>query len=348
MLSETQYFYILIAFSLSLLVNYLVLQVTHKKRIFLDEHDKVQKVHDMPTPRIGGLGIFVSCMFMQNDVSIGGYLILCAIPAFIAGFLEDYSGKVSPSQRLAIMCLSPIMLFIMLPNSIWVNWQFSEVAVVWGIMASVIYIVTLINGVNFTDGQNGLAAGSSWISFAALSALAYLNDDISLFYIGLVISVSIIGFLWYNFPFGKLFLGDGGAYLLGFLQASISLLLLHRHPDQISPLLVLALSIYPLWEVIFSVFRKLLVERISPLKSDNLHLHQILFRNKANGKGHIPSLYILPVQILFSFFMVRYAGSSAMLAVLIAGFVLLYSLVYTFERSAYYKKRIKNKSSFVF
>src|ERR1044072_2886564 len=137
MLHEVQYFYILIAFSLSMLVHYLVIEVTHRRGIFLDEHDKIQKVHEKPTPRIGGLGIFLSSMFILNDNVLGGYLILAAIPAFIAGFLEDYSGKISPIQRLAIMCLSPVMAFIMIPASLLTNWGFLMAPAVLGMMASV-------------------------------------------------------------------------------------------------------------------------------------------------------------------------------------------------------------------
>lgn len=334
MLHVVQYFYILIAFSFSLLIHYLVIELTHKKGIFLDEHDKVQKVHIKPTPRIGGLGIFLSSMFILNDTILGGYLILAAIPAFIAGFLEDYSGKISPVQRLAIMCLSPVMVFIMIPASLFTNWGFVIVPAMAGMLASVVFIVALVNGVNFTDGQNGLASGSVLISFIAMSIVSYIVGDSSLFYICLVMSAAVLAFLIYNFPNGSIFLGDGGAYLLGFMMAAISIIAIQTHPAKVSPLLVPAMLIYPLWEVAFSTLRKIFIDKISPLRSDDFHLHQLLFRNRSRGKGYLPAIIILPVQAILAIFVILFMNNSFALILIMAGFVFAYSFVYILERKA--------------
>lgn len=332
MLHEVQYFYILIAFSLSLLVHYLVIEVTHRRGIFLDEHEKVQKVHEKPTPRIGGLGIFLSSMFILNDNLLGGYLILAAIPAFISGFLEDYSGKVSPTQRLAIMCLSPVMAFIMIPASLLTNWGFVMVPAMIGMMASVVFIVAMVNGVNFTDGQNGLASGTVLISLIAFSFITFIIKDSSLFYICLVMCAAVISFLIYNFPKGKIFLGDGGAYLLGFMLASIGIITIQNHSNSVSPFLLPAILIYPLCEVIFSTIRKLFYDKISPLKSDDYHLHQLVFRNSANGKGYIPALIILPLQAIAAIFVVLFVDNGFALMIIMATFLLSYSLLYIRER----------------
>lgn len=332
MLHEAQYFYILIAFALSLLTHYLVIELTHRKGIFLDEHEKVQKVHESPTPRIGGLGIFLSSMFILNDHLLGGYLILAAIPAFIAGFLEDYSGKISPEQRLAIMCLSPVMAFIMIPGSELTNWGFIQVPAVAGILASIFFIVALVNGVNFTDGQNGLASGTVFISLLTLAVISLGIKDPSLTYICLVMAASVLSFLIYNFPKGKIFLGDGGAYLLGFMIATLSIVTIQKHTAEVSPFLVPALLIYPLWEVIFSTLRKLFMDHISPFRSDDYHLHQLLYRNRAGGKGYLPVLFILPAQAISSFFVVLFRNDGMVLCLVILAYIILYSTVYFSER----------------
>lgn len=332
MLHEVQYFYILIAFSLSLLIHYLVIELTHRKGIFLDEHDKVQKVHLKPTPRVGGLGIFLSSMFILNDNVLGGYLILAAIPAFIAGFLEDYSGKISPTQRLAIMCLSPVMAFIMIPYSLLTFWGFMVVPAFAGMFASIVFIVALVNGVNFTDGQNGLASGTVLVSFLALACISFSLNDNSLFYICLVMCVAVLSFLIFNFPKGKIFLGDGGAYLLGFMVATVSIITIQKHGAFVSPLLLPALLVYPLWEVIFSTIRKTFFDKISPLKSDDFHLHQLLYRNRCKGKGYLPTIFILPMQAISAIFVVLFINNSLVLAIVMLCFVFLYSLVYILER----------------
>lgn len=332
MLHEVHYFYILIAFALSLLVHYLVIQLTHRKGIFLDEHEKVQKVHDNPTPRIGGLGIFLSSMFILNDNNIGSYLILASIPAFIAGFLEDYSGKISPEQRLAIICLSPVMAFIMIPDSILTEWGFVHVPAVLGIIASVLFIVALVNGVNFTDGQNGLASGTVLVSMVTLMAVAWNLNDLSLVYISLVICASVLAFMIYNFPKGKIFLGDGGAYLLGFMIATLSIVLAQRHQTEVSPFIIPALLIYPLWEVVFSTLRKLFYDRISPFRSDDYHLHQLLYRNRAGGKGYIPVLFILPAQAITSLFVVLFRNNAMALGLIVLAYLSAYCWIYFQER----------------
>ncbi len=332
MLHEVQYFYILIAFALSLLIHYLVIELTHRKGIFLDEHDKVQKVHEMPTPRIGGLGIFLSSMFILNDTALGGYFILASIPAFIAGFLEDYSGKISPEQRLAIMCLSPVMAFIMIPDTVLTQWPWVTVPTIAGILASVFFIVALVNGVNFTDGQNGLASGTVLISLITLAAIAIGLGDRSVLYIVLILAASVLAFLVYNFPRGRIFLGDGGAYLLGFMVAAVSIALVQRHAGEVSPFLLPALLIYPLWEVIFSTIRKLSYDKISPFRSDDYHLHQLLFRNRSKGKGYMPVVFILPAQVVTSFFVVLLRNNAMGLLGVILTYMLLYCVAYFYER----------------
>lgn len=334
MLHAEEYFYILISFSISLLIHYLVIELTHRKGIFLDEHDKIQKMHEKPTPRVGGLGVFLSSMFILNDHALGGYLILCAIPAFVAGFLEDYSGRISPLQRLAIMCLSPIMAFIMIPTSILTNWGFMDVPAILGMVASMFLIIASVNGVNFTDGQNGLAGGSMLVSCILLAFISYLVNDHSAFYISIIIGASALSFLVYNFPNGKIFLGDGGAYLLGFLIAILGITIIQNHANHISFLVLPAILIYPLWEVAFSIIRKVIYDHISPLNSDDFHIHQLLFRNYANGKGFLPTLLILPLQAITSIFVALFLNNSTALIIIIGGFALIYSIAYFWLRKA--------------
>lgn len=332
MLHAVQYFYILIAFTLSLLIHYLVIELTHRKGIFLDEHDKVQKVHAMPTPRIGGLGIFLASVFMLNDTALGGYFVLASLPAFVAGFLEDYSGKISPEQRLAIMCLSPIMAVIMIPDTILTQWPMGHVPAMVGILASVFFMIALINGVNFTDGQNGLASGTVLISLCTLGALAYNLQDSSLLYICLILITAVLAFLVYNFPGGRIFLGDGGAYLLGFMTASAAIVMVQRHVSEVSSLLLPVVLIHPLWEVVFSTLRKLLYDRISPFRSDDYHLHQLIFRNRARGKGYLPAVFILPAQVVTAFFVVLLRNSALGLFWVMLAYTLLYCIIYFNER----------------
>src|SRR5690606_16281539 len=195
MLITAQYFIIGIAFCFSLLIHLLVIRFTHRSGFFLDEQEKIQKAHEVPTPRIGGLGIFLASLFVFYDGDIGGLLALSAIPAFVAGFIEDYSGKVSPLTRLAIMALSPLMAIVMVQDAGWGMLLGSSVPVLITLPLLFVFIVAMINGMNFIDGQNGLAAGSALISSLGISLLAYNFQDASLLFISLLLAGSIAAFL---------------------------------------------------------------------------------------------------------------------------------------------------------
>lgn len=88
---------------------------------------------------------------------------------------------------------------------------------------------------------------------------------------------AVLGFLVWNFPRGMIFAGDGGAYLIGFLIAELSVLLVARHP-QVSPWFPLLLVIYPVFETLFSIYRKKFLRGMSPGMPDGLHLHMLVYK----------------------------------------------------------------------
>jgi UDP-N-acetylmuramyl pentapeptide phosphotransferase/UDP-N-acetylglucosamine-1-phosphate transferase len=80
-----------------------------------------------------------------------------------------------------------------------------------------------------------------------------------------------------NYPFGRLFLGDGGAYFLGFWVSEMAVLLLVRHPS-VNAWQILAICAYPVIEVMFSIYRRRFIKKVSPGSPDALHLHALVFR----------------------------------------------------------------------
>jgi UDP-N-acetylmuramyl pentapeptide phosphotransferase/UDP-N-acetylglucosamine-1-phosphate transferase len=87
---------------------------------------------------------------------------------------------------------------------------------------------------------------------------------------------ALLGFLVWNYPKGKIFLGDGGAYLLGFWLAEISVLLVVRHPE-VSPWFPMLLLVYPIFETLFSMYRRKVIQGQSPGHPDRQHLHQVIY-----------------------------------------------------------------------
>lgn len=330
--SLTDLFYPLLAFGIALLAHYMIIMLSLRTGVFLDAQEKIQKAHEAPTPRIGGLGIFLAALFMAYEPLIGLPVLLAAIPTFFAGFIEDYSGRVSPVQRLAIMGLSPLMLMTLLPGLFFENQIFSSHLIYYGFALFVfVGLLAVINGLNFIDGHNGLAGGTALISVVSMAVLARMYAEPALFYILVIVAVAIFAFLIFNYPKGRIFLGDSGAYLLGFLLGALALVFwLSR--TELSPVLFIALLIYPLWELAFSVIRKLFFERMSPLHSDRRHLHQLL-RQYGGGSARMPwSLLMLPVQAFVSVLALFSAAHTGLLLGLSLAFIAVYTGLYVYLR----------------
>ncbi|MGB5082772.1 MAG: MraY family glycosyltransferase [Burkholderiales bacterium] len=129
---------------------------------------------------------------------------------------------------------------------------------------------------NIIDGYNGLAGGHAVIVLAAMALVSAQVGDSFLFTPALAVVGALLGFLAWNYPKGKSFLGDGGAYLLRFWMAELSVLLVARHP-QVSPWFPMLLLVFPIWETLFSMYRRRIVLGLSPGKPDRFHMHQVIY-----------------------------------------------------------------------
>ncbi len=325
---QTQLVYFILALLMSLITQYLIIGISHRKGIFLDDHnsDLPQKLHETLTPRIGGLGIFLGLMMMVADIEIGRFLLIASVPAFLAGFLEDLFGNVSPTRRLLIMSVGTFVAIYALKAFV-TDFGFIQVPNAVGILITIVAILGLTNGMNLIDGFNGLSSGVSIIIFATHFATATLVGDQSIALVSLVAIGALVGFYFYNFPKGAIFLGDGGAYIMGFILSIISILIVKRNHEEISPFYALLTLIYPVWEVIFSFTRRIL-KGLSPLHPDSEHFHQRVFRTWANNNNPRTSLLIYPIVISFNIFAVVARHSSLLLTLCVVVFILLYTFLY--------------------
>jgi UDP-N-acetylmuramyl pentapeptide phosphotransferase/UDP-N-acetylglucosamine-1-phosphate transferase len=249
----------------------------------LDHTTGVQKIHTQPTPRIGGVAVMVGGVVgwwlapsLVNDVLL--MILIASLPAFAFGLAEDLTRKVGVRERLLATMASGVLA-----------WWLSGVSLtrvdVWGIDAmlawaplSVIFTAFAVGGIanaiNIIDGFNGLAAGVILICLSSLGFIAFLAGDPVMAKVCFVLGGVTTGFLVINFPFGKIFLGDGGAYLLGFWLAWIAVLIAMRNPH-ISPWSSLLACAYPIVEVLFSVYRRRRRNHHAG-HPDRLHLHSLI------------------------------------------------------------------------
>lgn len=153
-----------------------------------------------------------------------------------------------------------------------------------GMGVALLAVTGLPHAFNIIDGCNGLAGMVALIVCLALAHVALQVGDRALAALLVTTAAATAGFLFWNYPRGMLFAGDGGAYLWGVVIAFGSITLVQRH-DLVSPWFPMLLLIYPVWETVFSMYRKW-VRGVSPGMADALHLHQLIYRRIVWGVFH--------------------------------------------------------------
>jgi UDP-N-acetylmuramyl pentapeptide phosphotransferase/UDP-N-acetylglucosamine-1-phosphate transferase len=281
----------LLSFFVSVLLTGWVVHVAGQGGHFFLDHDVSgpQKFHAHPVPRVGGLGILgglvagtALLVWMHLPASrLMTVLLLCAAPAFAAGLLEDLTKSVSPRWRLLATAVSAGLAFWLLDAQIArTDIPGLDTVVSFGLgslLITVFAVAGIANSVNIIDGFNGLA---SMCVVIMLTALAYVGFQVHDEVIGAMALVGIgaaLGFFIWNFPGGLIFLGDGGAYFLGFYVAELAILLLVRNPG-VSPIFPLLVCIYPVFETLFSIYRRKLLRAVPPSMPDGIHLHSLIYR----------------------------------------------------------------------
>jgi len=284
------------AFAVSFAVCLLIVlsQKWHGKLSHDHDLSGVQKVHTTAVPRIGGIGVIAGVLLGlalfqllapagidASDSAGVRLLLLASLPAFLAGLIEDFTKRVSVRVRLMATAVSAMVASALLGATV------TELDL-WGVdtllgFAPFAIVVTAVvvsggsNAINIIDGFNGLSGSTIMIMSAGLAAVGFQQGDQLVMALGALCIGTTLGFLMLNYPFGKLFLGDGGAYFLGFLVSEMAVLLLVRHPE-VNAWQVLAICAYPVIEVLFSMYRRRVIKKVSPGAPDALHLHTLVFR----------------------------------------------------------------------
>jgi UDP-N-acetylmuramyl pentapeptide phosphotransferase/UDP-N-acetylglucosamine-1-phosphate transferase len=251
----------------------------------MDFTDGVQKFHTAPTPRVGGVPIVLGLIFAWGKAPVDVQAMLTPIlfagmPAFLFGVAEDITKRVGVMQRLLATMASGLLAW-------WISdYSLSRIDV-WGVdallkftLASVIFTAFAVGGVanaiNIIDGFNGLASTMATLAFIGFGMIAWQVGDTTLASVAMILAACVWGFFWVNWPFGKLFLGDGGSYFIGFALAWVAVLLIERNPG-VSAFTALVICVHPVTEVLFSIFRRK-VRKEHPGMPDRLHFHSLVKR----------------------------------------------------------------------
>ncbi len=282
LLPELASYYIL---SLVLSVMGVIYIIRRKSTVGLDAPDGRRKNHDKPIPRLGGLPIFLAMvtgvivMLYFGRVRSSEYLplLLCNGLMFSVGFFDDLKAlgarvKLIGQVGVALILYSLGVSVDMLSN------PFGEGIIELGWLSlplTVFWLVAIPNIINLIDGMDGLAGGFGLFLCLTLAFVGFVGLHPEVMLLAVLMAGALTGFLFFNFPPARIFLGDGGAYLIGFFVASVSLKSAQKG-SVIAALLVVIIALgVPILDTAFAILRRS-IRGLPIFSADAEHIHHRL------------------------------------------------------------------------
>ena len=323
------------------IITALFIPVVKKMAEFIGAMDipNARKVHTVPIPRLGGLGIYAGFLMgymlfgqhsiQMNAVLIGSFIIL------VTGIFDDIKpvpAKYKLLGQIAGAAIIPLYGGILLKDisafGLYLNFGILSYPI------TILFIVAIINCINLIDGLDGLASGISSIYFLTVGIIAMLLNnagglDTTLTFIMLG---STLGFLVHNFHPAKIFMGDSGSMFLGYIIAVIALLGFKNvtMTSLIVPLLLIAI---PILDTLFAIIRRTLKGE-SIAKGDSYHIHHQLLRRNLSVKHTVLIIYL--VDILFACASIIYVLKDRYLGYIVYGILLALVIVFVINTNVVY------------
>ncbi|MDO8281339.1 MAG: MraY family glycosyltransferase [Thermodesulfovibrionia bacterium] len=265
------------------------------KYSLMDSPDNKRKVHDIPKPLVGGIGMLIvvslsSILFVPpEDLNLRGYYSAVIILG-ITGVLDDFKELhhnwkfVMQILAVAIMLHYSDTALISLGNLL----TFGSINI--GIFAiapvTIFCTVGVVNAINMIDGLDGLAGGIALVSFIAFAFLAYHNQQMNMLLLSISLCGAVIGFLRYNWYPSKLFMGDAGSFFLGFSLAFLAIYITQKHDSLVPPVAALLVLTVPIVDTLTVMVRRLIRGK-NPFSADKNHLHHILLQYGLSVKSAV-------------------------------------------------------------
>ncbi len=209
-------------------------------------------------------------------------MIVCVLPAFGIGLVEDVTRRAGVLVRLIFTMVAAALGWWLLGAGLFrldlpVIDQWLAGSAAFAFILTLIAAAGLAHAVNIIDGCNGLSSFVSAVVLASMGCVALMVGDELVARVAFLSVAAVAGFFVWNFPFGRIFLGDAGAYMIGFLIAEVAMLLVARNPE-VSAWFPMLLMVYPVWETLFSMGRRARHGLRQMGLPDALHLHQLILR----------------------------------------------------------------------
>jgi len=289
-----------------------IYRIADKVRAIDDPRASARKIHTRRIPRLGGLAIYIAFLLtyaiMGKFVLEANYtpyaaavfseqmesILIASFFIVLMGIFDDIS-SINPWNKLVIQILAAVIVvfrgdFVVNHFNFLIDIKFPNyVAQVF----TVLWIVTITNAINLTDGLDGLAGGISFISLITMIAVALLDPGASastmVIMICLILAGAIFGFLPFNLPPARIFMGDSGAQFVGFMIGTLSVLGYKQtaFTSFFVPVMILAV---PLFDTVFAFFRRVF-RNVPASAADANHIHHRVFHETASSKGSLYWIY---------------------------------------------------------
>jgi UDP-N-acetylmuramyl pentapeptide phosphotransferase/UDP-N-acetylglucosamine-1-phosphate transferase len=250
-----------------------------------DDENAVQSMHLRPTPRIGGVAIFIalaSSVVFAPDTIVQNYIgfIVATALLFLVGLSEDLGYRVSPRGRLLAVCVASLIVIALF--GVWLPRigipYFDQLMPYWmiGVPFTLLITAGVANGFNLIDGVNGLSALTAIGAAVSLALISQQAGQGVMVGLCMMLAAVVFGFFLLNFPFGFIFLGDAGAYTIGFMLCWFGIAVLIVAPA-VSAWAILLTLLWPLADTLFAMYRRSRSNR-DAMAPDRLHFHQLAMR----------------------------------------------------------------------
>ncbi len=295
-----------------------IIRVADEKHL-MDEPDGNRKIHTARTPTLGGISIFAGTIFAYSTFSdylratdikfmIPGLILL-----FFAGVKDDILTLSAWKKLLVQMVCSFLIVTLgdLRLTSLWGMFGFGEIPVYVGIAITFVLMVGLINAFNLIDGVNGLAGSLGLVASVTFGAWFYLVGEPTYAILSFALAGSLMGFLYYNFHSGRIFMGDTGSMVVGFIIAILTIRFVEFNRQIVNsdsslfikaaPAFAIGTVLIPLFDMVRLFFQRILANQ-SPFTADRRHIHHILLdlgmRHKA-VTGFLTSLAIVYIVLAY-------------------------------------------------
>lgn len=326
-----------------------IIKVADLKHL-MDEPDADRKLHSSRTPTLGGIAIFAgtvfSFSFFNDYIAIANeirFMTSGLILLFFAGIKDDIL-LLTPMKKLAVQMICALLITVMgqlYLTSLWGMFGVTEISPLLGILVTFVIIVSLINAFNLIDGINGLAGGLGLIASLFFGSWFYLTNAASLSILSFALAGALLGFLFFNFHRGKIFMGDTGSMLIGFIISILAIKFIenNRVPGieespyyiKAAPGVAVAVVMIPLFDMSRVFFQRILKGK-HPFSADRRHIHHMLLDIGFSHTQISLMLYIVSIILIICGLILRELRSMSLVTVLFALCTLLSLIVFIFKR----------------